>query len=48
MIEIFIKLPYEQKKQIGIKGREKVSKQFNRKIIVNEYFKAINNILEDK
>lgn len=46
-IEKFIKLPYEQKKQMAIFSREKVEKEFDRQIIVNEYMKEINKLTEE-
>lgn len=43
-IESFIQLSNEEKKQMGIKGREKVAIQFNRDIVVNAYIDAINKV----
>jgi glycosyltransferase involved in cell wall biosynthesis len=40
----FIKLPYEQKKAMGMAGRKKMEKEFDRKIVVNEYLNEINNL----
>lgn len=37
----FIELPYEEKRQMGIKGREKVEKSFDRKTIVAKYKEII-------
>ena len=42
-IEKFIALPYEQKKQMGLNGRAKVEKEFDRQIVVEKYLKIINN-----
>lgn len=36
-IEEFLKLSYEQRKEMGIKGREKVSSEFDRNIVVSRY-----------
>lgn len=41
-IEDFINLTHEEKKQMGLEGRKKVEKEFNRKIVINEYVKQIN------
>lgn len=35
--EHFLKLTYEQRKEMGIKGREKVTNEFDRNIVVNRY-----------
>lgn len=43
----FIKLPYDQKKAMGIAGRRKMEKQFDRKIVINAYIEEINNSLGD-
>ena len=40
-IEKFIKLPYSQKKKMGLLGRKKMEKEFNREIVINEYIKEI-------
>lgn len=40
----FLDLSYDQKKQMGINGRKKVEKEFDRQIIVREYLKAIENV----
>jgi len=37
-IESFISLSYEQRKEMGKKGREKVETEFDRKIVVDRYF----------
>lgn len=42
-IEKFINLTYEEKKQMGINGRKKMIKQFERKIVIKEYLKELNN-----
>lgn len=44
-IEKFIYLPYEIKKEMGIKGRAKMEKEFDRQIVVDAYLSQINNIL---
>ena len=40
----FIQLPYHKKVQMGIEGRRKVEAEFNRKVVVDEYIKVINQI----
>lgn len=40
-IERFLALNYEQKKQMGLNAREKVEKEFDRKIVVEAYMKEI-------
>lgn len=48
-IEKFIKLPYEQKKEMGIAGRKKMEKEFDRNIVIDSYIEEIDRILsEDK
>ncbi len=40
-IEEFLALSYEEKKAMGIAGRKKVEKQFDRQIVVNKYIEEI-------
>ncbi|MBP2070681.1 glycosyltransferase family 4 protein [Thermoanaerobacterium butyriciformans] len=40
----FIELPYEKKKNMGIAGRKKIEKEFDRNIVINAYLKEINRI----
>lgn len=44
-IEKFINLSYEDKVQMGLNGRKKIEKNFDRKLIVKEYIKLVENIL---
>lgn len=44
-VERFLELPYEQKVQMGIAGREKMQKEFDRGIVVRAYLEEINNVL---
>jgi glycosyltransferase involved in cell wall biosynthesis len=44
-IEKFIKLPYEEKKQMGTAGRAKVEREFDRQIVIDSYMEEINRIL---
>jgi glycosyltransferase involved in cell wall biosynthesis len=43
-LEKFINMPYAEKVQMGRKSREKVEKEFDRNIVVNDYMKKINQI----
>lgn len=47
-IERFLKLSYEGKKQMGLAGREKVYKQFDRRVIIEAYKDQINIVLRGK
>lgn len=40
----FIKLPYEKKKTMGLAGRRKVEKEFDRNIVVNAYLKELASL----
>lgn len=46
-IRNFIRLPYEQKKTMGIAGRKKMEQEFDRNIVTNAYLTQINGILND-
>jgi glycosyltransferase involved in cell wall biosynthesis len=41
----FINLPYEQKKAMGIAGRNKMEKEYDRRIVVNAYLDEINRVI---
>ncbi len=43
-IEKFILLSYEEKKNMGLNGRKKVEKEFDRKIVINKYLDIINDL----
>ena len=43
-IEKFLALTHEQKMQMGLAGRAKVEKEFDRKIVVNAYLKELENV----
>lgn len=43
-VKKFLDLTYDQKKQMGINGRKKVEKEFDRQIIIREYLNAIENV----
>lgn len=44
-IELFLNLSNYQRQIMGIKGREKVEKEFDRQIVVDAYLSQINNTL---
>lgn len=43
-IEIFLHLDYKEKKRMGLAGRKKVESEFDRQIVITEYFKMIEGI----
>ncbi|WP_321434312.1 glycosyltransferase family 4 protein [Trichococcus flocculiformis] len=43
-IEKFLELNYESKAQMGLAGRKKMEKEFDRQIVVNSYLEAIKSI----
>ena len=43
-VERFLAMSYEQKKQMGLEGRKKVEREFDRHIVVKAYLDAINNL----
>jgi galacturonosyltransferase len=43
-IEAFLALPWEQKKAMGIAGRAKVEKEFDRQIVVEKYLQEMKNL----
>ena len=43
-MERFIMLPYNQKVLMGLEGRKKVEKEFDRSIVVDAYLKALNEL----
>lgn len=42
-VEKFLDLSHEQKKEMGLAGRKKVEREFDREIVVNAYLKAIKS-----
>lgn len=44
----FIKLPLSEKIAMGMKGREKMEREFNREIVSNAYINALSRILNDR
>ena len=47
-IEKFLKLSFEDREKMGKAGRRKVEKEFDRKIVINSYLSAIENIIKEK
>lgn len=47
-IEKFIHLPYDQKQAMGLAGRKKVEKEFDRELIVKAYMQAVGKIVGQK
>lgn len=43
-IEAFINMPYEQKVQMGINGRKKMEKEYDRQIVIDAYMDEIEKI----
>lgn len=43
-VENFLKLSWEEKKEMGLNGRKKMEKQFDRNIVINSYLDEINKI----
>lgn len=43
-VEKFINMPYEEKVNMGLAGRRKVEKEFDRNIVIDAYIKEINGI----
>lgn len=40
----FLTLPYEQRRQMGIEGRKKVERDFDRQIVINAYLNELKSI----
>ena len=47
-LEKFIELAYEEKKAMGIAGRKKMEREFDRQIVVDAYMEEIETILKNK
>lgn len=45
-IEKFLELSYQRKKEMGLLGRKKVERQFDRRIVTNAYLNTINQTLK--
>lgn len=42
----FLAMPWDKQRQMGLKGREKIAKEFDRQIVVKAYMKQIQGILQ--
>ena len=40
----FISLPYQDKKEMGINGRKKMEKDFNREIVIDKYLLLLDKV----
>ena len=47
-MRVFMSLSYEQRRAMGLYGREKVTKEFDRQIIVDRYLKIIKELINTK
>ncbi len=47
-VQRFVELPYEEKRMMGIRGRQKMEKEFDRNIVIKAYGNQINKIKEKK
>ncbi len=45
-IEQFMKLPHEKKREMGLKGREKVEREFDRNIVVERYLQTVADLID--
>ena len=45
-IESFISLSYKEREQMGINGRRKIEREFNRDIVVEKYLNAVKDAVE--
>lgn len=45
-VERFLKLNIEEKRQMGLAGREKVEREFDRQLVIDAYFEEINKIIK--
>lgn len=43
-IERFVRIPYEERKNMGLRGREKVEREFDRKLVIQAYLEEIEEI----
>ena len=43
-VEKFINLSYERKKQMGLEGRRKVEREFDRQMVIDAYMNAIKEL----
>lgn len=43
----FISLPYDKKREMGIAGRKKMEREFDRNIVISAYLEEINSIISE-
>ncbi|MBP3253731.1 MAG: glycosyltransferase family 4 protein [Bacteroidales bacterium] len=43
-IELFFAMTWDEKRQMGLNGRKKIEREFDRQIVVNAYLSELNNI----
>ena len=43
-IELFLEKSVEERKQMGIAGRKKVEKEFNRQIVIDKYLAELKSV----
>lgn len=46
VIEQFMAMENEKRKQMGLKGRQKVEKEFSREVVINAYLRKIKEIID--
>ena len=44
-VEQFLQMPYDKRKEMGIKARQKMEREFDRCIVVEKYRKTLQKIL---
>lgn len=44
----FIEQPYERKKSMGLAGRRKMEREFDRNNVLNAYLEEINAVISEK
>ncbi len=47
-VEKFIRLPNEEKRRMGLAGRAKVEREFNRQVVIDAYMEEINHVKQRK
>ncbi|KPB05742.1 glycosyltransferase family 4 protein [Bacillus sp. CHD6a] len=44
-VEMFLRMSNETRKQMGLAGREKVEREFDRQIVINSYLEELNKVI---
>ena len=44
-VEAFLALSHEEKRKMGLNGRKKVEREFDRNIVVKKYIESIRNLV---